>query len=76
MRRLIGNRLVSVCVVRMADCWGQVCADRSVTIAKTMSVIVVEGRSLATTVVLIVVLIQSFVFSAENNVGMVKESKW
>ena len=23
-----------------------------------------------------VVLIQSFVFSAENNVGMVKESKW
>ena len=74
MRDLIGNLLVSVCVVRIADCWRQVCSDRSVTIAKTMSVIAIEGRSLANTV-LLVVFIQRFVFSVSSWIMLSEWSK-
>ena len=58
-----------MCVVRIADCRGQVCVDTSVTIAKTMSVIVIEGLSVTNNSCLNSNL---YCLSAEHVVGMVK----
>ena len=60
-----------MCVVRIADCRGQVCVDTSVTIAKTMSVIVIEGCSVANNSCLNSNLC-GYCLSAEHVVGMVK----
>ena len=60
-----------MCVVRIADCRGQVCVDTSVTIAKTMSVIVIEGWSVANNSCLNSNLC-GYCLSAEHVFGMVK----